>query len=102
MPKNKRNQVIAACNRQGYRCYYCSRQIEVNKPFVSQQRPHTATLDHYIPLSQGGKNNAQNRVAACYVCNQKKADAMPDVFLQAGRNADFRVGKSNGQRTDES
>ena len=36
------------------------------------------TIDHVIPKSRGGSNAPANLVAACYPCNQKKADRTPD------------------------
>lgn len=43
-------------------CFYC-------------QKPMTQpTLDHVIPLSKGGADHWENTVAACFVCNQAKAD----------------------------
>lgn len=39
------------------------------------------TVDHVVPLCQGGKSTWQNLVAACLSCNQKKGGRTPD---QAG------------------
>jgi len=39
------------------------------------------TVDHVIPLCQGGRSTWQNLVAACLSCNQKKGGRTPD---QAG------------------
>ena len=39
------------------------------------------TVDHVIPLCQGGKTTWQNLVAACLPCNQSKGGRTPD---QAG------------------
>jgi len=49
------------------RCYLCK------KPLTEK----TATLDHYIPKSKGGKTNRENCKLACDGCNQEKADKMP-------------------------
>lgn len=53
--------------RDGRRCGYCP-------------APAT-TVDHILPRSQGGKNAWLNTIAACYPCNQRKADRTP---AQAG------------------
>lgn len=51
-------------HRDGQRCAYC---------------PAAATtVDHVLPRSQGGRNTWLNTVAACYTCNQRKADRTPD------------------------
>ncbi len=39
------------------------------------------TVDHIVPRSQQGRNTWLNTVAACYACNQSKADRTP---AQAG------------------
>jgi hypothetical protein len=39
------------------------------------------TVDHIIPLCQGGRSTWQNLVAACLTCNQKKGGRTPE---QAG------------------
>jgi 5-methylcytosine-specific restriction endonuclease McrA len=54
-------------NRDNRRCGYCP-------------QPAT-TVDHITPRSQGGANTWHNTVAACYTCNQRKADRTP---AQAG------------------
>lgn len=43
----------------------------------------TATLDHVIPLSRGGMDNASNWVLACSPCNAKRGNAMPEVQAKA-------------------
>ncbi len=35
------------------------------------------TVDHILPRSRGGQNTWKNTVAACYRCNQRKADCTP-------------------------
>ncbi|MDH5681858.1 MAG: HNH endonuclease [Spirochaetota bacterium] len=54
--------------RDQYTCAYCGRQFSKNY----------LTLDHVIPLSRGGKKTWKNIVTACYTCNNKKADKIPD------------------------
>lgn len=49
------------------RCRYCG---------VSVGRS-TATLDHYVPVSRGGKNTWNNAVLACGPCNSRKGSDMP-------------------------
>ena len=48
--------------RDGYLCQYCG--IEVNDA--------TATLDHVLPSSLGGKTTWDNCATACKTCNYKK------------------------------
>lgn len=50
--------------RDQYTCQYCD--IEVNRK--------TATLDHVLPTSHGGKTSWENCVTACGICNAKKGN----------------------------
>lgn len=50
--------------RDGYVCQYCS--DDVNKK--------TATLDHVLPISHGGKTTFENTVCACTTCNASKGN----------------------------
>jgi hypothetical protein len=51
------------------RCAWCNCELTAE----------TATVDHVIPLSRGGLDNANNRVLACQPCNQKRGNAMPEI-----------------------
>lgn len=57
--------------RDDYQCQYCRKQ------FPSKE----LTLDHVVPLFQGGQTNWQNVVTCCKVCNQQKGALTP---AQAG------------------
>jgi 5-methylcytosine-specific restriction endonuclease McrA len=50
--------------RDEYKCQYCGVQTN-NK---------TATLDHVLPISHGGKNTWENCVCACSCCNIQKGN----------------------------
>jgi 5-methylcytosine-specific restriction endonuclease McrA len=50
--------------RDRYICQYC--QIPVNKK--------TATLDHILPISHGGKTQWENTCCSCIKCNSKKGN----------------------------
>lgn len=45
---------------QAGRCYYCGR--EMGPP----------TIDHVVPLSEGGRHSIDNIVLACHQCNSRK------------------------------
>ena len=53
------------------RCQLCGRKIEFER----------ATLDHVIPLSQGGIDSLDNIKLACESCNRQKASYLPDQFI---------------------
>ena len=40
------------------------------------------TLDHIVPLAQGGAHSASNMICICFMCNSKKRDLGVDEFLQ--------------------
>ncbi|NBO29088.1 HNH endonuclease [bacterium] len=50
--------------RDKYICQYCG--ITVNKK--------TATLDHILPVSHGGKTQWENTCCSCMTCNSKKGN----------------------------
>ena len=62
----QRNRVpltrAALMRRDNYRCAYCGR--------------HAETIDHVIPRSRGGGHAWENCVAACQLCNHRKADRL--------------------------
>jgi 5-methylcytosine-specific restriction endonuclease McrA len=49
--------------RDQYSCQYCGTTVS----------NATATMDHVVPISRGGKTNWENIVTACSPCNTKKA-----------------------------
>jgi 5-methylcytosine-specific restriction endonuclease McrA len=48
-------------------CQYCSKELS----------RENFTLDHVIPISQGGKKNWKNIVSCCKDCNQRKGNRTP-------------------------
>ncbi len=48
-------------------CWYCRRKVA----------PKDITMDHIVPLAQGGRSNRDNLVPACKSCNSKKKNMMP-------------------------
>lgn len=47
---------------QSCKCYYCNTPLDAS----------SATMDHIVPLAQGGRSSRGNVVAACKDCNTKK------------------------------
>jgi 5-methylcytosine-specific restriction endonuclease McrA len=50
--------------RDGYHCVYCGTDVSRK----------TATLDHVLPTSHGGKTTFENTVTACGPCNASKGN----------------------------
>jgi 5-methylcytosine-specific restriction endonuclease McrA len=53
--------------RDDYTCQYCSCKLDNN----------TATVDHVLPRSRGGKHEWTNVTTSCLRCNRKKGDRTP-------------------------
>ncbi len=60
--------------RQKGKCYWCGSKL-----------PKRYHIDHVIPLSRGGSNDASNLVIACQKCNLSKHDRLPHEWPRGGR-----------------
>ena len=78
MGKPKKGTLLRLLHKQGGRCYYCNDSISTQHP---QGHPNEATIDHRLPRSLGGDHGRNNIVAACYACNQAKADMTAQQFI---------------------
>lgn len=56
-------------------CSLCG--LRIPNYIVSSSHPLFGTIDHVIPLSRGGRDNAANRKPAHNLCNQMKGNANP-------------------------
>lgn len=56
--------------RDNYTCQYCGADLSGN--------PRTLSIDHIIPLIQGGTHHRNNLVTACKSCNLKKRNRSPE------------------------
>jgi 5-methylcytosine-specific restriction endonuclease McrA len=65
-------QVLTILKFSDFSCVYCNCSLHVRK----------WELDHYIPLSRGGKNTFANLVASCMICNRMKGSLLPSEFLK--------------------
>lgn len=70
VPFNKQNLMI----RDNHQCQYCG---------ITEKN---MTIDHVIPVSQGGATNWENCVLACHTCNRTKADRTPQQARMQLRN----------------
>ena len=61
---------------QKKKCFYCGGSISF---FRLRSDPHSATVDHFIPLAAGGLDDFSNVVLACLACNVLKAGRMPTI-----------------------
>lgn len=58
--------------KDGMICMYC------HAPMGNAQ----LTIDHFIPLEMGGKNDTSNYLSACRKCNKQKGSEDPKVFCR--------------------
>lgn len=56
---------LAIHMRDAFMCMYCGRDMR-------SCEPNELTLDHLIPRSEGGGNDATNLVTACKRCNSSR------------------------------
>jgi hypothetical protein len=63
---------LAILDRDNHICAYCTATLSEDN-FV---------LDHLIPVSKGGTNRKHNLVTACEVCNRRRSDSDPILFLR--------------------
>lgn len=68
---NVRENRVKVYERDGYKCHYCDKQLT----------RFTATLDHVIPVAEGGDNGFGNLVTACLGCNSRKTGRPVGDFL---------------------
>ncbi len=61
--------------RDRHSCQYCFRKLLGSE----------LTLDHVVPVSQGGRKEWENIVACCFECNRRKGGKTPE---QAGLSLD--------------
>jgi len=75
----KRGQFVANVSpeqiyeRDGWRCKLCTKKL---KRDVVVPHPLAPTVDHIIPLAQGGTHEPVNAQAAHFLCNSRKGDRL--------------------------
>lgn len=58
---------LALYIRDRFQCAYCGRDLR-------HAAPNEITLDHLLPRSAGGSNEATNLITACVSCNSSRQD----------------------------
>ena len=66
--------------RDGHRCVYCRRKASDAVQL---------TLDHVVPHSEGGADNAANLVTCCLWCNTRRGVNDFDLFAEWLRRRDL-------------
>lgn len=57
--------------RDGYRCKLCGKRLNMK---AAVPHPMAPTIDHIVPLAQGGTHEPANAQAAHFLCNSIKGD----------------------------
>jgi len=70
---NVRRMKKAVKKRYGAKCYICGNKEE------------KLTLDHFQPVSKGGKDTVDNLRLCCTKCNREKADEYPITVAELRR-----------------
>lgn len=81
MWRTKKDRVAYLIARDGDRCFWCHFDFAVRHLDGVLPNDRRRTLDHVIPRSQGGTSRKGNLVLACWRCNHRKADDMPEVWV---------------------
>jgi 5-methylcytosine-specific restriction endonuclease McrA len=61
--------------RDGWRCGLCGEPIDKG---IAWPDPMSASLDHVVPISRGGKHSRANAQAAHLTCNVHKGASLPE------------------------
>lgn len=78
-----------------FKCFYCHIPLRDPRPGENGPTPNErsltgvgfATVDHLVPLDQGGSNKLHNFVLCCWECNQQKANMSWQYFYKIKANA---------------
>jgi 5-methylcytosine-specific restriction endonuclease McrA len=66
MKKDRKRKLRAKLMRKQKNCFYCNRVL------TKENR----TIDHLVPVAEGGSNAIGNLRLACKYCNSKKGDKL--------------------------
>lgn len=57
---------------EAFICPWCKRPMDPTRAARERQDPRSVTIEHIVPLTQGGKWELSNMVLACLGCNQTR------------------------------
>lgn len=74
--KKARKHIHKLIKKYNNKCYLCDIEVRYGHPYIDF--PNKRTIDHIIPLNNGGTNHYDNLALCCSQCNKDKADLMPE------------------------
>lgn len=88
----RRSARLFVFERDGWQCAYCKRDF---RGYRRRDRLRFLTLDHVVPRSKGGADDASNLAAACLKCNGLKRDRTPEEWARDWKQDGKGVGVSD-------
>lgn len=81
-PRNQRMfTMMDIAKRDGRRCHLCGKHVDMDLGHMDAMGP---TLDHLIPVSEGGKHTPENVALAHRSCNSRRGTSGPAQLLLVG------------------
>lgn len=74
---------------QGGKCYYCGKRLSWYPKHNNAL--HKAIVEHFIPMSRGGRNHITNVVISCWECNSTKGTKTGQEYLTERRASGLKV-----------
>ena len=68
--------------RDNFECVFCGRRM--GDPYT------VLSIDHWVPLELGGKNDTSNYLTACTRCNKDKGSLPPETYCRQ-KGLDFKA-----------
>ena len=65
------DEKVEIAQKSDERCCHCGKKVYFG---------YGASVDHFIPLSKGGTNRAENRIMLCSKCNNEKSDLIVSPY----------------------
>jgi CRISPR/Cas system Type II protein with McrA/HNH and RuvC-like nuclease domain len=76
----KKKLILRLSGEQNHRCAYCGQHMTLPRN-SSRDNGMRMTIDHVIPVSEGGEDTWENVVAACADCNSIRQSKPADEFF---------------------
>jgi 5-methylcytosine-specific restriction endonuclease McrA len=73
--------VTEVYERDAWRCWICGQPVD---PALRAPDPLSKSIDHVVPISEGGPHTRANVKLAHAACNSKRSDAMVAAQRDAG------------------